>query len=321
MDKNLIEKPKVSVIIPVYNTEKYLREALDSIVNQTLKEIEIITINDGSTDSSLDILNEYAQKDNRIIVYSQENKGLSKTRNFGLDNCKGNYIYFFDSDDILSSTALEETYNKSENDNLDICFFDADIFYDDIKYDLHFDYKRCHLLEDKIYDGIEITNILLDINKFRASPCLYLLNANFLKEIKLAFKNVIYEDELFGSLLYIQAKRVGLICQSFFLRRVRSNSTITKSYSTRNLNSYFYILNQLIEFSNENNYYKKTIDRFCKNIVNVAVYRANSLRLNERLSCVIISLSKYHTYIKIKSIIVCIFPFILKKDKRVQSNE
>ncbi|MFV0501623.1 MAG: glycosyltransferase family 2 protein, partial [Bacteroidales bacterium] len=80
MDKNIKGNPKVSVIIPVYNTEKYLREALDSIVNQTLKEIEIITINDGSTDSSLDILNEYAQKDNRIIVFSQENKGLSKTR-------------------------------------------------------------------------------------------------------------------------------------------------------------------------------------------------------------------------------------------------
>jgi len=321
MDKNLIEKPKVSVIIPVYNTEKYLREALDSIVNQTLKEIEIITINDGSTDSSLDILNEYAQKDNRIIVYSQENKGQAIARNLGIEKSKGRYVYFFDSDDILLPTALEETYNKCEKDNLDLCFFDADIFYDDIKYDLHFDYKRCHLLEDKIYDGIEITNILLDINKFRASPCLYLLNANFLNSIKLYFHNVIYEDELFGVLLYIQATRVGLVCENFFLRRVRTNSTITKPYTSHNLNSHFFIINQLLEFSKANNSYKQIIDRFCSNIVNVAVYRANSLRLNERLSCVIISLSRYHTYIKIKSIIVCIFPFILKKDKRVQSNE
>lgn len=314
MDKNTIENPKVSVIIPVYNTEKYLREALDSIVNQTLKEIEIITINDGSTDSSLDILNEYAKKDNRIIVYSQENQGQAIARNFGIEKSKGKYIYFFDSDDILLHEALEETYNKCEKDNLDLCFFDADIFFDDIEYNLYFDYKRCHLLEDKIYNGLEITNKLLDINKFRASPCLYLLNADFLNRIKLYFHNVIYEDELFGSLLYIQAKRVGFICKSFFLRRVRFNSTITKPYSSYNLSSHFFIINQLIEFSNGNKYYKKIIDRFCKNIVNVAVYRASSLGFNERLSCVFVSLIRYHAYIKIKSIIVCLFPFIIKKN-------
>lgn len=310
----MIEKPKVSVIIPVYNTEKYLREALDSISNQTLKEIEIITINDGSTDSSLDILNEYAKKDNRIIVYSQENQGQAIARNFGIEKSKGKYIYFFDSDDILLHEALEETYNKCEKDNLDLCFFDADIFFDDIEYNLYFDYKRCHLLEDKIYNGLEITNKLLDINKFRASPCLYLLNADFLNRIKLYFHNVIYEDELFGSLLYIQAKRVGFICKSFFLRRVRFNSTITKPYSSYNLSSHFFIINQLIEFSNGNKYYKKIIDRFCKNIVNVAVYRASSLGFNERLSCVFVSLIRYHAYIKIKSIIVCLFPFIIKKN-------
>ncbi|MEA4967049.1 MAG: glycosyltransferase family 2 protein [Bacteroidaceae bacterium] len=310
----MIENPKVSVIIPVYNTEKYLREALDSISNQTLKEIEIITINDGSTDSSLDILNEYAKKDNRIIVYSQENQGQAIARNFGIEKSKGEYIYFFDSDDILLHEALEETYNKCEKDNLDLCFFDADIFFDDIEYNLYFDYKRCHLLEDKIYNGLEITNKLLDINKFRASPCLYLLNADFLKRIKLYFHNVIYEDELFGSLLYIQAKRVGFICKSFFLRRVRFNSTITKPYSSYNLSSHFFIINQLIEFSNGNKYYKKIIDRFCKNIVNVAVYRASSLGFNERLSCVFVSLIRYHAYIKIKSIIVCLFPFIIKKN-------
>ncbi len=310
----MIENPKVSVIIPVYNTEKYLREALDSIVNQTLKEIEIIAINDGSTDYSLEILNEYASKDNRIIVYSQENQGQAIARNLGIDKSKGKYIYFFDSDDILLNEALEETYEKCEKNSLDLCFFDADIFYDDIEYDLSFDYKRCHLLEDKIYDGIEITNKLLDINKFRASPCLYLLNSDFLNKIKLTFKNIIYEDELFGSLLYIQAKRVGYICKSFFLRRVRANSTITKSYTTKNLNSYFFILNQLIEFSKANHNYKKTIDRFCENIINVAVYKANSLELSVRLSCLFISINRYLPYLKIKSIIVCLFPFLIRKN-------
>ena len=91
--------PKVSVIIPVYNVEKYLKQCLDSVVNQTLKDIEIICVNDGSTDNSLEILEEYAQKDNRIIIISQENQGQSVARNIALEKATGEYVGFVDSDD------------------------------------------------------------------------------------------------------------------------------------------------------------------------------------------------------------------------------
>ena len=90
------DKIKVSVIVPVYNVEKYLRECLESLVNQTLKEIEIICINDGSEDSSLEILNEYASKDSRFVIINQENCGQSVARNKGLDVAKGEYIGFVD---------------------------------------------------------------------------------------------------------------------------------------------------------------------------------------------------------------------------------
>lgn len=303
--------PQISVIIPVYNTEPYLREAIESILNQTFKDIEIIAINDGSTDNCLEILNEYSQKDSRVKVFSQKNAGQATARNFGINNSIGNYIYFFDSDDILLPTALEETYNKCEKDNLDFCFFDAEIFYENIKYNLDFDYKRCNLLEDKIYDGLEITNILLDENKFRASPCLYLLKRDYWKRLKLYFKNIIYEDELFGSLLYIQAARVGFVSKAFFLRRVRESSTITKPYAKENLYSYFYILDQLICFSKKNNRYKIINNRFCKNIVNVAVYRASSLTFKLRLNCIFRVLGKYFMFIRLKTIFVCIFPFLV----------
>ena len=113
--------PKVSVILPVYNTEKYLRECLDSVVNQTLKDIEIICVNDGSTDNSLAILNEYAQKDNRITIISQKNKGAGATRNKGLKIAKGEYLYFLDSDDFLTISGLEKLYNKSIETDCDIC--------------------------------------------------------------------------------------------------------------------------------------------------------------------------------------------------------
>ena len=90
--------PKISVIIPVYNVEKYLAECLTSVVNQTFKDIEIICVNDGSTDNSPKILKEFAQKDSRIKIINQENQGLSAARNTGLDVATGEYVSFIDSD-------------------------------------------------------------------------------------------------------------------------------------------------------------------------------------------------------------------------------
>ncbi len=104
---------KISVIIPVFNVEKYLRKCLDSVINQTLKDLEIICINDGSEDSSLDILHEYAQRDNRIILVSQENCGLSATRNRGIEMATGQYIGFVDSDDWIDLDFYEKLYEAA----------------------------------------------------------------------------------------------------------------------------------------------------------------------------------------------------------------
>lgn len=121
------EQPLVSVIIPVYNTEKYLRQCLDSIINQTLKDIEIICIDDGSTDNSLNVLNEYKEKDNRITVLTQQNKYAGVARNAGLSIAKGKYLSFLDSDDFFELNMLEEMYNRAEIDNSDIVMC---VFYD-----------------------------------------------------------------------------------------------------------------------------------------------------------------------------------------------
>lgn len=105
-------QPKVSIIVPVYNVEKYLAKCLDSLVNQTLKDIEIICINDGSTDNSLEILNTYAQKDSRITIIDKKNEGVSAARNTGLNISKGEYIMFVDSDDYLE---LPNVFFKEED--------------------------------------------------------------------------------------------------------------------------------------------------------------------------------------------------------------
>lgn len=110
--------PKVSVIIPVYNVEKYLRQCLDSVVNQTLKEIEIICIDDGSTDSSLEILKEYAEKDPRFTILTQENLYSGIARNAGLSIAKGEYLWFIDSDDFIELNAIELINNNNKDNDI-----------------------------------------------------------------------------------------------------------------------------------------------------------------------------------------------------------
>lgn len=112
--------PKISVIIPVYNTEKYLSRCLDSVVNQTFKDLEIICVNDGSTDNSNEILDRYASKDNRITVINQKNGGLSAARNTGLRHASGQYIGFVDSDDWIDIDYYECLIGLAERNNADI---------------------------------------------------------------------------------------------------------------------------------------------------------------------------------------------------------
>lgn len=243
--------PQISVIVPCYNVELFLRKALDSIIQQTFKDIEIIVINDGSTDSSLRILDEISNTDFRIKVFSQENKGLSAARNLGIQYAQGKYIYFFDSDDCLDLQCLELCYQKCERECLDFTFFDADVFSDE--HDLvldSFNYRRAYKFEDKVYLGKEILYKQLVKKGYSSSACLLFINRNFLNRINLSFyQGIIHEDELFTFLVYLQANRVGGINQVLFHRRVRSASIMTTTFSWNNVSSYIVVCNQLVVFS------------------------------------------------------------------------
>lgn len=120
--------PKVSVIIPVYNAEKYLRQCLDSVVNQTLRDIEIICVDDGSPDSSLSLLQKYASGDNRIKILQQENSGAGIARNKGLAMASGKYILFLDSDDFFELDLCENLFYQAEKTEADIILYDADCY-------------------------------------------------------------------------------------------------------------------------------------------------------------------------------------------------
>ena len=123
---------KVSVILPIYNVAPYLEEAFESILNQSLKEIEVIAVNDGSTDNSEEIVKRYQQLDSRIISFSQENQGQSVARNLALQHATGQYIYMMDSDDMLTSLdALRICYEYAEKNHADFVFFDRELFTED----------------------------------------------------------------------------------------------------------------------------------------------------------------------------------------------
>ena len=118
-----MENIKVSVILPVYNVEKYLKQCLDTIVGQTLKEIEILCVDDGSTDDSVQILKEYEQKDHRIKVLSQKNAGAGAARNLGLRHASGKYLSFLDSDDFFEPDMLETAYEQAERYQAEMVVF------------------------------------------------------------------------------------------------------------------------------------------------------------------------------------------------------
>lgn len=152
--------PKVSVIIPVYNTEKYLRECLDSVISQTLDDIEIICINDGSTDNSLEILREYAQKDTRIVIIDQKNKGVSTARNNGIKLATGEFVCFMDPDDKYpTNDVLEALYNGAKENNVLICggefaFFTSEnpnLTQDFLEVDNKYIFEKDEIIEYKNY--------------------------------------------------------------------------------------------------------------------------------------------------------------------------
>ena len=141
--------PKVSIIVPIYNSEKYMSKCIESILNQTLSEIEIILVNDGSTDNSGKIIDNYAKKDNRIKVIHQQNSGPSVARNKGIRIAKGKYIGFVDSDDYIEPTMYEELYNNANNKNIEVamCSYNEKHLYNETEYVV-----KAKLEQDKVYD-------------------------------------------------------------------------------------------------------------------------------------------------------------------------
>jgi glycosyltransferase involved in cell wall biosynthesis len=306
--------PKVSVLIPVYNTADYLRETVESIINQSLKEIEIIIINDGSNDNSLDIIKEYALKDSRIKFESKQNSGLSDTRNHAKRVAKGEYVYFMDSDDILQREALEKCYDFAISNNLDLVLFDASIFgFDSEKLNPGLSYDRSeHLHKEKIYSGIEAISALLENGVFKSSVCLHLIKRELTNNIEF-YSGILHEDELYTPQLYFIARNVGYIPEKFFKRRIREDSIMTRKFSMANITGYSTVINEL--FQQKQNYpeFEPIIHKLIVKNANYLAYNANKMSFHTRVKTIKL-LMKTHSFsnLRIKNLIILLFPYVFK---------
>lgn len=236
--------PEISVIVPVYNVENFVEDCLKSLINQTFKDIEIICINDGSTDKSLSILNKYAEQDSRVKVFSQENSGLSKTRNVGIDLAKGKYVAFVDSDDWVDVDFLEKLHSAVEKEGADIAA--ASI----IRYRTNSQKYRVHYVKEEVY-----TELSEKINACSIPKCCYVWNKLYrttvLKSKK--FKEGVYfEDMLWMPEIVKKANKLVTVPDVVYYYRVNKNSIVKKCTSPKKQEDSYYAKKYIISFFEKN---------------------------------------------------------------------
>ena len=213
-----MKKETISIIVPIYNAEKYIAKCLESLINQTKKELEFILINDGSTDNTEKIIKKYSDK--RIKYFKNKNQGIGKTRNFGIKKATGEYLMFIDSDDYLEKTACEELYKTIKKDKSDIAICDFYKIYENGQL------EEIRLPSFKKTTLKKTPNLLLDIN---LAPWNKLYKSSLIKENNLTFvENLKYEDAPFVAEVFDKANQISKVnkCLNYYLIRGNSETTV-----------------------------------------------------------------------------------------------
>lgn len=257
-----LDNPKISIIVPVYNTANYLEECLDSLINQSLEEIEIICIDDKSEDDSPKILEKYASSDKRIkLLYNKENTGQALARNIALKSVKGEYVSFMDSDDKIDLNAYEKVLNFSEENNLDMVLFNV------VRFDRKGIIGGSELHEKSIQKLNNNTNIL-ENNEFvyDTSPCNKLIKTSLIEENNIEFVDRLYEDLLFSMELFTSTDSVGVLPDVKYYwrrRRDKSNKSTTQNRTNKkNIADRIFIINQIEELFKSNEKYNSLLDSY-----------------------------------------------------------
>lgn len=226
---------KISVIIPIFNSEIYLKKCLDSVLNQTLNDIEIILIDDGSSDSSLQIIKQYAEKYNNIKYRTKINEGQAIARNLGIEMATGEFISFVDSDDYIENTMFEKLYNIAIKNNSDIVI--------------------CDYIEEYSNKKIEKKSLFINTDSLSksyilsvAGPCSKIIKTDLFKNNNIKFlENNIYEDLAIIPSLALYAKNISYCEEILYHYIIRKNSTMQQTKYNNKLESIFNVMDFLYQ--------------------------------------------------------------------------
>ncbi len=223
---------KISLIIPVYKVEKYLNKCVESVVNQTYKNLEIILVDDGSLDSCPSICDEWAKKDERIIVIHQQNKGLSGARNTGIKSASGQYIGFIDSDDYIKYDMIELLYKAMEKYDAKIGMCSYNIEYEDSSY-----IEKAAMPKEGVYSSTQALNLLLENKVIKNFVWNKLYNIRLFDDISFPQgKN--FEDIYVTYKLFLKAEKIAVINDGLY-NYIQRKGSISKDISIKNVNDFF----------------------------------------------------------------------------------
>jgi len=255
---------KISVLIPVYNAETYLNEAIDSILNQTFKDFELICVNDGSLDNSLEILENYAKNDSRFKIISQENAGCGAARNLALDEASGDYIYFFDPDDYILPNTLEDLYSNAIANNSEIVVFKVARF----RYKNEIDYSNPGFPLEKIFKNKNFNDFTFNYKEIKK----YVLNSSFAPWTKLYKREflesyddfrfdigIAFDDTPFHVKTILRANKISFVPYLFYYYRFNPNSINNTASNGMDI---FKICDLIENFLREENYFCEFIEEF-----------------------------------------------------------
>lgn len=224
---------KVSVVVPMYNTEEYLTESINSLLNQTLEEFEIICVNDGSTDNTLTMINNMAKKDSRIKIFNKPNGGCGSARNYGIDHVSGEYIYFFDPDDYLAKDSLEKFYNNASCNNSDMVLSKIAWYWEGET--VRFDKPGFNL--DEVFQDVDFNDFTFNykdikdyvLNSYFA-PWTKLYKTSYIKRYNFRFEeNIAYDDVPFHIETVLKAEKISFIPEAFCYYRVTNDSSVNNT--------------------------------------------------------------------------------------------
>lgn len=266
--------PKISVIIPVYNVEKYITQCLESLVNQTMNDLEFVCVNDGSTDNSLNILKNYAEKDSRFVIINQTNQGAGVARNTAIKAAKGEYLVCLDPDDWFELNAMEVLYKKLKETGAVALQFDA-IGVDEISQPDKASYVYGTFSERLVCAGgnpIRINDYFDWKDKDNKKQFFVLAgptwgriySTKFIRDNNIKFSEIyIGEDKLFGIMTLVCAPRIYYLNEFLYNYRVRANS-LCRSLSDKYFYCPFICYDEIEEFLRNKGYFKELTKEFTK---------------------------------------------------------